>query len=120
MSSEESVNTLVFAIHNDTTAHQSIELNGIGDKGMTNILNRRERPRRSEDQRFARKERELDAARRITEALFQRLTTEEVLRMALRTALEIVDAECGSILLADSKVKQLVFRHSIGGSPVPA
>jgi signal transduction histidine kinase len=83
-------------------------------------LNRRKQPRRNEDRRLWRRDRELHAARRITEALFQRLTTEDALRMALQTALEVVNAECGSILLADSKLKQLVFHHSIGASPVPA
>ena len=37
---------------------------------------------------------------------------------ALRTALDVVQAESGSILLADPVSQQLIFRHSIGESPV--
>jgi signal transduction histidine kinase len=38
---------------------------------------------------------------------------------ALRCALEEVDAEAGSVLLADSASKQLVFHYSVGANPVP-
>lgn len=91
----------------------------LAQQDSESALERRQQPRRHDDRRLLRRERELHAARRITEALFQRLTTEELVQMALLTALEIVEAECGSILLVDTMAKQLVFRHSIGSNPVP-
>ena len=74
--------------------------------------------RRQDDRRQVRKDRELEAARRISEALFEHLTLDELIGRALRTALEVVQAECGSILIADPASQQLIFRHSIGDSPV--
>jgi len=81
---------------------------------------RRAAPRREDDRRRVRKDRELEAARRISEALFEHLTPDELVAKALRTALEVVQAESGSILLADPASQQLIFRHSIGESPVKA
>ncbi|HZS11073.1 MAG TPA: GAF domain-containing sensor histidine kinase [Nitrospirales bacterium] len=63
--------------------------------------------------------RQLEAARRISEALFQSTEVDELVEKALRTALEEVDAEAGSVLLADPDEKQLIFRYSIGAKPVP-
>ena len=65
-------------------------------------------------QRLERRERELDAARRISEALFQHLLVEKVVEQALVIALEVVNAESGSVLLAHPETKQLVFYHAIG------
>lgn len=79
---------------------------------------RRAAPRREDDRRRIRKDRELEAARRISEALFEHLTPDELVAKALRTALDVVQAESGSILLADPASQQLIFRHSIGESPV--
>jgi signal transduction histidine kinase len=79
---------------------------------------RRAAPRREEDRRQARKDRELEAARLISEALFEHLTPDELVAKALHTALAVVQAESGSILLADPASQQLIFRHSIGESPV--
>jgi signal transduction histidine kinase len=81
---------------------------------------RRAAPRREDDRRRIRKDRELEAARRISEALFEHLTPDELVVKALHTALDVVQAESGSILLADPVSQQLVFRHSIGESPVKA
>jgi signal transduction histidine kinase len=66
------------------------------------------------------RERELDAARLLSETLFQHTRLDDLVEHALRTALEVVDAEAGSVLLADPESKQLVFHHSIGQRPVPA
>src|SRR5207245_6231398 len=44
---------------------------------------------------------------------------DKLVEESLRTALEVVNAEAGSVLLADREAKQLVFRHSIGVKPVP-
>src|SRR6185295_10540966 len=46
-------------------------------------------------------------------------TLEEKVEHALRTALDLVDAQAGSILLAVPESRQLVFKHSIGVHPVP-
>jgi signal transduction histidine kinase len=73
-----------------------------------------------QDGRLARKVRELEAARRISAALFEHLTPDELVAKALHTALDVVQAESGSILLADPVSHQLIFRHSIGDSPVEA
>jgi signal transduction histidine kinase len=78
----------------------------------------RGKPRREEDLRLAHRDRELDAARRVSEALFQHLTPDDVAIRALEIALETVDAESGSILLSDPATEQLIFRHSIGRSRV--
>ena len=66
------------------------------------------------------RERKLDAARLLSETLFQHTRVDDLIEQALRTALEVVDAEAGSVLLADPESKQLVFHHSIGLRPVPS
>src|SRR5437764_13669557 len=66
------------------------------------------------------RERALEATRLLSEALFQRLTVDDLIQKALHTALDVVGAEAGSVLLADPESKQLVFRHSVGQNPVPA
>ncbi len=67
-------------------------------------------PRNQQD----RKEYELDAARRISEALFQHLSVEDVVEQGLKIALEVVNGEAGCVLLANSDTKELVFSHAIG------
>jgi signal transduction histidine kinase len=62
---------------------------------------------------------QLEAARRISETLFQSTEVDELVEKALRSALEEVGAEAGSVLLADLESKQLVFKYSIGANPVP-
>lgn len=79
---------------------------------------RRSAARRQEDRRLLHRDRELEAARRMSEALFEHLSADELVEKALQAALEVVDAESGSILLAVPDSNQLVFRHSIGASPV--
>ncbi len=71
-------------------------------------------------QRLRQRERELDAARLLSEVLFEQTRLDELVEQALRTALDVVQAEAGSVLLADPELRQLVFHHSIGKSPVPA
>jgi signal transduction histidine kinase len=65
-----------------------------------------------------RKERELEAARRISQALFQHLSVEKVVEEGLRIALEVVNCRAGSVLLANPETKELVFYHSIGDQPL--
>lgn len=76
--------------------------------------NRRRRPRREEDERLAQRERELEAARRVCQALSQQIQSDALIEHTLRTALDTVGAEAGSILLADAPSEQLIFRHVVG------
>src|SRR3989454_9302325 len=80
---------------------------------------RRRGGRRGEDSVLRRRDRELEAARRISQNLFQYTEVDELVEAALRVALEEVGTEVGSVLLADPEAKQLVFYHSIGAKPVP-
>jgi signal transduction histidine kinase len=66
-----------------------------------------------------RRDRELEAARRISQNLFQYTEVDELVEAALHSALEEVGTEAGSVLLADPEAKQLVFYYSIGEKPVP-
>ena len=68
--------------------------------------------------RLARRERELDAVRRISQALFQHTNVDAVVERALHTALELIGAESGSVIIAVPESQQLVFRYSIGQKPV--
>lgn len=62
---------------------------------------------------------QLDAVRLLSETLFQHTTVDALVAKALETALEVLKAEAGSVLLADPATKQLIFHHSIGANPVP-
>ena len=68
---------------------------------------------------YLQRERELAAARRMSEALAQRRKMQDLIEHALRTTLDVLDAENGSLLLADADRKELVFCQSIGDKPVP-
>jgi len=61
-----------------------------------------------------RRSRELEAARRISEALFQHLSVETLVEQGLKIALEVVNCQAGSVLLAKPETKELVFYHAIG------
>ena len=61
-----------------------------------------------------RRSRELDAARRISDAVFQHLRVEELVEQALNIALEVVNCHAGCVLLAKPETKELVFYHAIG------
>ena len=65
------------------------------------------------------RERELAAALRISEALSQRMQLQDLIEQALRTTLDVLNVENGSLLLTDADRKQLMFYHSIGDKPVP-
>ena len=79
---------------------------------------RRASRRREEDLRLLKAERELEAARLITAVLFQQLGPDEVASKTLTTALEVVGAESGSILIAAPESRELVFRSSIGETQI--
>src|SRR5688572_13374787 len=68
---------------------------------------------------LSQREKELAAAQRISDALSQRTKLQDLIEQALRTTLDVLDAENGSLLLADVESQQLVFYHSIGDKPVP-
>ena len=76
--------------------------------------NRRLQWRRHEDLKLLQRERELEAARRICQALFQHINVDELVERALQTALDVVGAEAGSVLLAELETKHLVFRYIAG------
>ena len=71
-------------------------------------------------ERIHRLEQEVEGARRISQALFQRLRVEDIVTQALRVALDVVKARNGSVLLANADTKELVFYHTIGENPVPS
>ncbi|HLZ34592.1 MAG TPA: GAF domain-containing sensor histidine kinase [Nitrospira sp.] len=68
---------------------------------------------------LARRELELAAAKRMSEVFSQKITLQDLLEQSLRIALDVVNAENGSVLLADKEKHTLVFYHSIGEKPVP-
>ncbi len=68
---------------------------------------------------LSQREREFAAVLRISEALSQRMKLQDLIEQALRTTLDVLNAENGSLLLADADREQLVFYHSIGDKPVP-
>ena len=68
---------------------------------------------------LARRELELAAALQMSEVFSQQIKLEDLLKQGLRIALEVLDAENGSVLLADTDKRTLVFYHSIGEKPVP-
>jgi signal transduction histidine kinase len=72
------------------------------------------RKRPSTRQQVTRLKRELEAARRISRALSRHYQVDELVQQALRTALDVVGAEAGSVLLYQPDSKHLIFRHVIG------
>jgi signal transduction histidine kinase len=65
-------------------------------------------------QRIQRLEQEVEAARRISQALFQRLHVDDIVTQALGVALDVVNARNGSVLLANHATQELVFYHAVG------
>ncbi len=58
----------------------------------------------------------LESIRHLSETLFQFTNVEDMVRQVLHTALETIGEDAGSILLADAKTKQLIFRYVVGES----
>ena len=92
------------------TTSQSADLptmsQGMGDGPLARLL--------------ARRELELAAAQRMSEVFSQQIKLPDIMAQALQIALDVVNAENGSILLADPDARQLVFYHSVGDKPVPS
>ena len=80
---------------------------------------RRRAPRRMADLHLAQGNRELETTLLISRALSQYTRLEDLVAQTLDTALEAVDAECGSILIADPASQQLVNYRCVGAKPVP-
>lgn len=80
---------------------------------------RRQSGRRQMDERLLKRDRELEAARRISLVLSQHSQVGDVVAKVLQISLDVLGAASGSVLLADSKAKHLVFRYSAGEKPVP-
>ena len=89
------------------------------DKRIKDLFSQDTAPHKAQAKLLLQRERELEAAQRLSEALFQHLTVNDLVQKALHTALDVMGAEAGSVLLADAESQQLVFRHSIGENPVP-
>ena len=64
-----------------------------------------------------RHKRELEAACRISQALFQHQKVDDLVEEALNTALDIVNAQAGAVLLANPEAEELVFYHAVGEKP---
>jgi signal transduction histidine kinase len=62
---------------------------------------------------------QMAAIERVSQTLFHTIDLDQLVETTLRIALEEVDGEAGSILLADTETQQLVFQYSIGEKPVP-
>ena len=65
-------------------------------------------------QRLEQKERELEAAFRISQTLFQHISVDDLVEQSLTVALEVVNAQAGCVLLARPETKELVFYNAIG------
>lgn len=79
---------------------------------------RRRAPRRTADLHLGLGNRELETTLLISRALSLHSTLEDLVAQTLDTALEAVDADSGSVLLADPASQQLVNYRSIGAKPV--
>ena len=58
--------------------------------------------------------RQLEAVQRVSAALYSITDTNALLRQALETSMDVVDADAGSILLHNPAENTLVFRHVVG------
>jgi signal transduction histidine kinase len=83
------------------------------------LKDRRRAPRRMVELRVTNGSRELETALRISQALSRHNTLEDLIVQTLDTALEVINAESGSIFIADAASQQLVNYRSVGEKPVP-
>jgi len=56
----------------------------------------------------------LKSIRYLSETLCQYSNVDDMMNQVLRTILDVIGADAGSVLLADEKAKQLVFRYAVG------
>ncbi len=83
------------------------------------LHDRRRAPRRTAALHLAHGNRELETAFLISRSLSQHTRLEDLIAQTLDTALEAINAESGSILIADPASQQLVNYRSVGENPVP-
>ena len=83
------------------------------------LQDQRRAPRRTVDLRVTNGSRELETTLLISQALSPHNTLEELIVQTLDTALKAVNAESGSILIADASSQQLINYRSVGEKPVP-
>jgi signal transduction histidine kinase len=62
---------------------------------------------------------QMAAIERISQSLFRTIDLDQLVETTLSTALQEVDAEAGSILLAEPDRRELIFQYSLGDKPVP-
>ena len=74
----------------------------------------RRRSRRRDDLKLLQHDLQLQGTKRICQSFFQTRNINELIEKVLRTALDVVGADAGSVLLADHETERLVFRHIIG------
>ena len=58
--------------------------------------------------------RQLEAVQRISAALYSITDLDALQRMALQTAMDVVEADAGSLLVYDAEKNALIFRHVLG------
>lgn len=68
----------------------------------------------ADNAQLLRLQRQLAAAQRVSQTLFQQHMLSDLIEKALGVALEVSDAESGSIILANPESQQLVFQHTVG------
>ena len=83
------------------------------------LQDQRRAPRRTVDLRVTNGSRELETTLLISQALSGHNTLEELIVQTLDTALKAVNADSGSILIADASSQQLINYRSVGEKPVP-
>src|SRR5690242_11882167 len=69
------------------------------------------------EHRLRRRERELNAIRRITAALHAKTNLDELERQTLNVAIEVVNGEGGTIYLHDPNEQVLIFRYVVAATP---
>lgn len=62
------------------------------------------------------RERQIDAMRRAADTLFTTRDLDELVRHTLKTAIEVLDADAGSLLLFNESDDTLVFRYVVGAA----
>src|SRR5688572_11148080 len=62
------------------------------------------------------RERQIDAMRRAGDTLFTSRNVDELVRCTLEIAIDVLDADAGSLLLFNEKDDTLVFRYVVGSA----
>jgi signal transduction histidine kinase len=81
--------------------------------GLPSSPDRRRDNRRELDVWHVRRARQMEAAIVISQSFFEHVSLDTLLEEVLTTALKVVNARAGAILLADSETKQLAFRYGV-------